>query len=92
MKIPKGALEFPMTKLQEQSKTLSHIDLVLSQLPIEILYGLQLRVIEELQVRVILTSLELRKTITDKDILEEKYDQLKKEQDTKEDKEKRFKR
>jgi hypothetical protein len=41
MKIATGALEFPTTELKEKAKTLSHIDLVVSQLPIEILYGLQ---------------------------------------------------
>jgi hypothetical protein len=41
MKIPTGALEFPTVELKEKVKTLSHIDLVVLQFPIEILYGLQ---------------------------------------------------
>jgi hypothetical protein len=34
MKIVTGALEFPTTELKERVKTLSHIDLVVSQWPI----------------------------------------------------------
>jgi hypothetical protein len=34
VKIATSALEFPTTKLQEQAKEISHIDLVVSQLPI----------------------------------------------------------
>jgi hypothetical protein len=41
MNIAMGALEFPMVELQEQAKELSHIDLVVSQLPIEIVYALK---------------------------------------------------
>jgi hypothetical protein len=40
MKIATGALEFTMVELKEKSKELIHIDLVLSQLSVEVLYGL----------------------------------------------------
>jgi hypothetical protein len=91
MKIATRALEFPMTELKEQAKALSHIDLVVSQLPIEILYGLQSSVTEELQVHAVSTSLELTKTVTDKDMLQEEYDQLRQERDEATQKEERVK-
>jgi hypothetical protein len=59
-----------MEELKEQAKALSHIDLVLSQLSVEVLYGLQMSVTEELQVHVVSTSMELTKTVTDKDMLQ----------------------
>jgi hypothetical protein len=50
MKIAAGDLEFPTTELQEHAKALSHIDLVLSQLSVEVLHGLQMSVMQELQI------------------------------------------
>jgi hypothetical protein len=81
MKIAVGALEFPTTELKEQAKTLSHIDLVLSQLPVEVLYGLQTSMMEEIQVRAVSTSMELTKVVADKDVLQEECDQLRLERD-----------
>jgi len=40
IKIAMGALEFPMEKLKEQVKALSHIELVLSHLLVKVLYKL----------------------------------------------------
>jgi hypothetical protein len=77
--------------LQKEAKALSHIDLVVSQLPIEILYGLQSSVAEEIQVRTVSTSLELTKTIIDKDLLQAKHDQIKQEWDEETHKEGRVK-
>jgi hypothetical protein len=67
--------------LKEKAKALSHIDLVVSQFPIEIFNGLQSSVTKELESHIVSTSLELTKTVVDKDMLQEEYDQLKKEQD-----------
>jgi hypothetical protein len=77
--------------LQKEAKALSHIDLVVSQLPIEIFYGLQSSVAEEIQVRTVSTSLELTKTIIDKDLLQAKNDQIKQEWDKETHKEERVK-
>jgi hypothetical protein len=77
--------------LKKKAKALSHIDLVVSQLPIEILYGLQSSVAEEIQVRVVSASLDLTKTIIDKDFLQEKNDQIKQERDEETHKEERVK-
>jgi hypothetical protein len=41
IKIVTRALEFPTIELTKKVKELSHIDLVVSQFPIEILYVLQ---------------------------------------------------
>jgi hypothetical protein len=59
-----------MVELKEQAKTLSHINLVLSQFPVEVLYGLHTSVMEELQVCTVSTSMELTKTVADKDVLQ----------------------
>jgi methionine synthase II (cobalamin-independent) len=41
IKISPGAIEFPSTEMQEKAQALSHIDLVLSQLSMNVLKGLQ---------------------------------------------------
>jgi hypothetical protein len=40
MEIVAGSLEFPTKESQEHAKTLSHINLVLSEFPVEVLFGL----------------------------------------------------
>jgi hypothetical protein len=37
IKLVTGEVEFPMIKMQEQARALGHIDLVLSQLPMDVL-------------------------------------------------------
>jgi hypothetical protein len=81
MKIVDEALEFPTTELKEKAKELSHIDLVLSNLLVEVLYGLQMSVTKELQVHIVSTLMELTKEVIDKEMLQEKYDQLRLEWD-----------
>jgi hypothetical protein len=71
MNIVVGALEFPIVELKEKEKTLSHIDLVLYHLPIEVLYGLQMSITQEIQVSALSKSMELTKAITDRDALKE---------------------
>jgi hypothetical protein len=61
MKIVARALDFPTEKLQEHAKELSHIDLVLSQLSVEVLHGLQMSVTHEIQLRAMSMSMELTK-------------------------------
>jgi hypothetical protein len=48
MKIATRDVDFPTIDLKEQEKTISHIDLVVSQLPTEIWYELQSRMTEEI--------------------------------------------
>jgi hypothetical protein len=69
MKIATGFVEFPTTELQEHEKVLSHIELVLSKLLMEVLHGLQTSVTCELQLRTMSTSMELTKEVADKDVL-----------------------
>jgi hypothetical protein len=65
MKISAGAIEFPMTEMQEQAQALSHIDLVLSQLPMNVLHNLQTSVTQEIQLHTESTSMELAKVNED---------------------------
>jgi hypothetical protein len=41
LKISPDAIEFPTPEMQEQARVLSHLDLVISQMPIGALQGLQ---------------------------------------------------
>jgi hypothetical protein len=51
MKISAGALEFPSIEMQESTHALSHIDLLLSQLSMNVLHNLQSSVTQEIQLR-----------------------------------------
>jgi hypothetical protein len=59
IKLATGAVEFPMTKMQEQARELGHIDLVLSQLPMDVLQEIQMSATQELNMHVKKTSNEL---------------------------------
>jgi hypothetical protein len=50
-----------MTEMQEHTQALSHIDLVLSQLPLNVLHSLQTSVTQEIQLHTESTSMELVK-------------------------------
>jgi hypothetical protein len=45
LKISPEVIEFPMLEMKEQAQVLSHLDLVLSQIPMEALQGLQVGVV-----------------------------------------------
>jgi hypothetical protein len=62
-------------------KELSHIDLVLSQFPIEVLHSLQTSIMQEIQLCMVSTSMELTKVVADNDVLQEEYDKLMLERD-----------
>jgi hypothetical protein len=67
--------------MQEQAQALSHIDLVLSQLPMNVLHNLQSSVTQEIQLHAELTSMELAKVAADNDALQAKYNKLVLERD-----------
>jgi hypothetical protein len=69
MKIEKRYLEFPTEELQEHTKPLSHIKLVLSQFPKEVLHVLKESVTQEIQLCKISMSMELTKVVADNDAL-----------------------
>jgi hypothetical protein len=62
--------------MQEQAQSLSHIDLVLSQLPMNVLHSLQSSVTHEIQLHAESTSMELAKVAADNDALQAKYNKL----------------
>jgi len=55
MKLSIGALELPSTKMQEQAQALIHIDLVLSQLLMNVLKVLNISVMKEIHLGAELT-------------------------------------
>jgi hypothetical protein len=81
MKIVARALEFPMAELQEHVKALSHINLVLSQLHVEVLHSLHMSVTQEIQFRAVSTSMELTKVFVNNDVLQVEYNKLRLERD-----------
>jgi hypothetical protein len=70
IKLATGAVEFPMTEMQEQARELGHIDLVLSQLPMDVLQELQMSATQELNVCTEKTSSELVNITTENVSLE----------------------
>jgi hypothetical protein len=70
-----------MTEMQEQARALGHIDLVLSQLPIEVLQELQMSVTQEMNSCAEKTSSELVKVMDRKCALEMEYNKVKQECD-----------
>jgi hypothetical protein len=71
--IAPGAITFTSNEMQEQVKALSHIDLHLSKLPIEMLQGLQVNITQELNLRIEKTSNELVKVTTENIVLHIDY-------------------
>jgi hypothetical protein len=63
VKLTLGVIAFPSTKMQEKVHTLSHFDLVLSQISGEMLQGLQDSIEQELNLHVEKTSDKLAKDI-----------------------------
>jgi hypothetical protein len=70
-----------MTKMQEHARELGHIDLVLSQLPMDVLQELQMSATQELNVCTEKTSSELVKITTENVALETEYNKVKQERD-----------
>jgi hypothetical protein len=64
-----GAIEFPTTEMQECTQSLSHIDLVLSQILVNVLHNLETSVTQEIQFHVESTSMELAKVTVDNETL-----------------------
>jgi hypothetical protein len=90
IKISLGAIEFPLIEMQEQAQTLSHIDLVLSQLPMIVLKGLQTSVMQKKNLCVESKVMELTKVTNDKAKLHTKYNKFMMEQDEAKNKEERI--
>jgi hypothetical protein len=59
-----GVIVFPSVEMQEKAHTLSHFDLVLSQILGEMLQGLQASIVQELNLHTKKTSDELAKATT----------------------------
>jgi hypothetical protein len=70
-----------MTEMQEQARELGHIDLVLSQLPMDVLQELQMSATQELNVHAEKTSSELVNITTENVALETEYNKVKQECD-----------
>jgi regulator of replication initiation timing len=71
-----------MTEMQEQARALGHIDLVLSQLPMDVLQELQMSAtMQEMNVCAEKTSNELVKVMTENVALEMEYNKVKQECD-----------
>jgi hypothetical protein len=58
-----------MLEMKEQKKVLSHLDLVLSQIPMEALQGLKERVVQEIQFHTEAMTKELTKVVVEKEDL-----------------------
>jgi FtsZ-binding cell division protein ZapB len=67
--------------MQERAHALSHIDLVLSQLSVEVLHNLQSSVTQEIQLRAEMTTMELAKVNEDNATLQVEYSRLVQERD-----------
>jgi hypothetical protein len=52
IKLATGGIEFPMIEMQEKFRELGHIDLVLSQLPMDMLKNLQMSATQEMNVHI----------------------------------------
>jgi hypothetical protein len=77
IKLATGAVEFPTIEMQEQARELGHIDLVLSQLPIDVLQELQMSMTQEMNLHTEKTSSELVKVTTENVALEMEYNKVK---------------
>jgi hypothetical protein len=64
IKLETGEVEFRTIEMWEQARELGHIDLVLSQLPTDVLQELHMSVMQEMQSCVEKTSNELVKVTT----------------------------
>jgi hypothetical protein len=51
LQIEIDAIEFPMPELQEQMKTMSHLNILVSQMPIHILQILQIGILHEIRLQ-----------------------------------------
>jgi hypothetical protein len=79
MKISTRSIEFPTTKMQQHAQELSNIELVLSQLPVNVLHNLQTSVTQEIQLRADSTSMDLSKVNEGNVALHVQYNKLVKE-------------
>jgi hypothetical protein len=77
IKLATGAVEFPTKEMQEQARALGHIELVLSQLPMDVLQELKMSATQELNVRIEKTSNEIVKNTAKSVSLETKYNKVK---------------
>jgi hypothetical protein len=69
LKISPEVIEFPTLEMKEQAQVLSHLDLVLSQIPMESLQGLQAGVAQEIQFCAESMTKELTKVAVEKEDL-----------------------
>jgi hypothetical protein len=70
-----------MTEMQEHAQALTNIDLVLSQLPLNVLHRLHKSVTQYIQLCAKSTSIELVKVTADNKVLHEEYSKLMLERD-----------
>jgi hypothetical protein len=66
LEIQTYAVEFPTPELQEQMKTLSHLNILVSQMPIHILQSLQVGIMHEIRLHADLTNRELTKVMDER--------------------------
>jgi hypothetical protein len=81
MNISIGALEFPSTETHEKVKELSHINLMFSQLPMNVLHNLQSSVTQEIQLHAESTTMKLDNVSKHIATLHAKYSRLVKERE-----------
>jgi rubrerythrin len=86
-----GVIVFPSTEMQEKVHALSHFDLVLSQIPGEMLQGLQASIVQELNLCATKTSDELAKATTEIASMWIDYNRVERERDAAAQKEEQVK-